>query len=147
MDFLWFRSGLALSKRFLCSSPAGHKCHEHTGKNYHQQANNNPRKLPDSALCSAFFHHSSSHWSRRGVWRDDLCILPTSPGTKRTMFKSNPVLTSYLNRDTGDTASMAVEPRLSLGRGSNNRDGLRRPGKRPSRCRRRTSQGRTGSPL
>ena len=25
MDFLWFRSGLALSKRFLGSSPAGHK--------------------------------------------------------------------------------------------------------------------------
>jgi hypothetical protein len=37
---------LALSKGFL--SPAGHKGREHTGKNYHQKANNNPRKLPDS---------------------------------------------------------------------------------------------------
>src|SRR5580765_8217891 len=86
MDFLWFRSGLALSKRFLGSSPAGHIGHEHGGKNYHQQANNDPRKLPHSPLCFAFFHNTSSHWSRRGVWRDDLCILPTSPGTKRTMF-------------------------------------------------------------
>jgi hypothetical protein len=42
---------------------------------------------------------------------------------------------------------MAVEPRLFLGRGSNNREGLWRRGKRPSRRRRHTSQGRTGSLL
>ena len=87
---LWFRSGLALSKWFLCPSPASHKGHENSGKNYHQHANNNPRKFPDSALClncSFFFRHTSRFpRSRRGVWRDDLCILPTSPGTKRTMF-------------------------------------------------------------
>jgi hypothetical protein len=62
MDLLWFRSGLALSKWFLCPSPASHKGHENSGKNYHQQANNNPRKFPDSALClncSFFFRHTS----------------------------------------------------------------------------------------
>ena len=54
MDFLWFRSGLPLSKWFLGSSPAGHIGHEHGGKNYHQQANNDPRKVPHSPLCFAF---------------------------------------------------------------------------------------------
>jgi hypothetical protein len=34
------QSGFALSKWFLCPSPAGHKGREHTGKNYHQQTNN-----------------------------------------------------------------------------------------------------------
>ena len=57
---------------------------------------------------------------------------------------ANPVLASYLTRGTEDTASMAVEPRLFLGRGSNNREGIGRPGKRLSQRRRHTSQGRTG---
>ena len=57
MDFLWFRSGLPLSKRFLGSSPAGHIGHEHGGKNYHQQANDDQEKfhIPRFAFLPFFF--------------------------------------------------------------------------------------------
>jgi len=46
-----FQKWPSFSKWFLRASPAGHEGHENGGQNYHLEANNSPRKIPDSPLC------------------------------------------------------------------------------------------------
>jgi len=48
--FLSSRTALSFSKRFLRSFLAGHNGQEHSCKNCRKKANDQPRKIPDSAF-------------------------------------------------------------------------------------------------